>query len=274
MGNLVTKNLTVNLQGKEILTNITLSFKTGARTAIIGPNGCGKSTLLRAISGMSHHYHGEVLLDDKKLRSFKQRELSKKIAILPQGTSAPMDLTVGELVEYGRFPYRSWFKGNTKEDKEVVSWAIEQTKLQDLMERQVASLSGGERQRAWIAMALAQKPEILLLDEPTTYLDIAHQLEVMQIVEDLNHKFKITVVMVLHDINHARQYADEIVVIKNHQIFSQGKPDEVLTEQMLEHVFGVVAEKFVNATGKSIWMPLSLVEKKEMDAALCVLPLK
>jgi len=267
MGKLVTKNLTVNLQGKEILTDITISFKAGLRTAIIGPNGCGKSTLLRAISGMSHHYHGEVLLDDKKLRSFKQRELSKKIAILPQGTSAPMDLTVGELVEYGRFPYRSWFKGNTKEDKEAVNWAIEQTKLQDLIERQVSSLSGGERQRAWIAMALAQKPEILLLDEPTTYLDIAHQLEVMKIVEELNQKFKITVVMVLHDINHARQYADEIVVIKNHQIFSQGKPEEVLTEQMLEHVFGVVAEKFVNEAGKSIWMPRSLVEKKEMDAA-------
>jgi iron complex transport system ATP-binding protein len=267
MGNLVAKNLTVNLQGKEILTDITISFKAGLRTAIIGPNGCGKSTLLRAVSGLSHNYHGEVLLDDKKLRSFKQRELSKRIAILPQGTSAPMDLTVGELVEYGRFPYRSWFKGNTKEDKEAINWAIEQTKLQDLIERQVSSLSGGERQRAWIAMALAQKPEILLLDEPTTYLDIAHQLEVMQIVEDLNQKFKITVVMVLHDINHARQYADEIVVIKNHQIFSQGNPDEVLTEQMLRKVFGVVAEKFVNEAGKSIWMPLSLVEKNEMDAA-------
>ncbi|MBQ2048587.1 MAG: ABC transporter ATP-binding protein, partial [Schwartzia sp.] len=166
-----------------------------------------------------------------------------------------------QLVDFGRFPYRSWLRASDpKADREAVEWAIERTQLNAFVDRPVIRLSGGERQRAWIAMALAQKPEILLLDEPTTYLDIGHQLEVMNIVEDLNREYGITIIMVLHDINHALQYADEIVVIKDHGVFAQGTPKEVLTVDMLGNVFGVRADVFVNSKGISVLSPVSLVK--------------
>lgn len=261
MSILSVKNLSVKLQQKEILRGISLDFAEAKRTAIIGPNGCGKSTLLRALSGLNRKYEGEVLLAGQKLSSFSKKSLARQLAILPQGATAPTDLTVGELVDYGRFPHRSWFKADVRADREAVAWAMAQTKIKPLKDRLVATLSGGERQRAWIAMALAQQPKILLLDEPTTYLDIAHQLEVMQIVKKLNSENKITVIMVLHDINHARQYADEIVVLKEQQVFAQGTAAAVLTPALLATVFGVRVERFVSPAGAEILLPTSLVDE-------------
>lgn len=256
------KNLSITLGGKEILKDVNISFGIGRRTAIIGPNGAGKSTLLRALASLNHKYQGEVNLDGKELRSFGRKELSRKLAILPQGMAAPPDVTVGSVVDYGRFPYRGIFQAsNPKEDREAVEWALARTHLESYVERKVMSLSGGERQRAWIAMALAQKPEILLLDEPTTYLDIGHQLEVMNIVRDLNNDYKMTVIMVLHDINHALQYADDIVVIKNHGVYAHGTPQEVLTVDLLAEVFGVKADIFVNSQGISVLSPLCLANE-------------
>jgi len=256
---LATKNLSICLENKLILQRVSLTFTPGRRTAIIGPNGAGKSTLLRALASLNMHYEGQVLLDGLDVRKISRKKLARRLAILPQGMTAPPDITVGALVDYGRFPYRSWVHASdAKADREAVEWALECTHLREFKHRQVRSLSGGECQRAWIAMALAQQPEILLLDEPTTYLDIGHQLEVMNIIEELNRSGKMTIIMVLHDINHALQYADEIVVIKDHGIFAQGTPQDILTVDMLATVFGVKADIFVNTQGAAVLSPVSL----------------
>lgn len=169
------------------------------------------------------------------------------MAILPQGATTPADITVKELVSYGRFPYRSMFKSNdNKNDRDIITQAMIKTKVDKLASRLVSTLSGGERQRTWIAMALAQQPQILLLDEPTTYLDIAHQLEVMQIITELNKRENMTIIMVLHDINHARIYADDIIIIKDRQIFAQGTPQDTLNPDNLAAVFGVKADIYQN----------------------------
>lgn len=257
---LCARHLTVALSGKEVLRDLSVDFPAGRRIAIIGPNGAGKSTLLRVLAALHPAYEGNVSLDGKDIRTIGRKVLAKKLAILPQGLAAPHDLTVEALVDYGRYPYRSWRSmGRSKEDREAVAWALAETRLEAMRTRQVMSLSGGERQRAWIAMALARQPEILLLDEPTTYLDIAHQLEVMEIIRRLNKNHAMTVVMVLHDINHALQYADEIAVIKDRHIFSKGAPQDVLNVEMLAEVFGVRADVFTNSRGVQVLSPVSLV---------------
>lgn len=244
---LSTRNLTIKINGKLILDNINLSFSPGKRTAIIGPNGCGKSTLLKAVSGLSRHYQGDIILDGQNINNWSRKKIAKKMAILPQGATAPTDLTVKELVAYGRFPYRSLLKSSdNQKDKEIIAQAMAKTKVDKFASRLVATLSGGERQRTWIAMALAQQPQILLLDEPTTYLDIAHQLEVMQIITELNRQENMTIIMVLHDINHARMYADDIVIIKDKHVFTQGAPQKVLNPDNLATVFGVKADIYQN----------------------------
>ena len=259
---LETKKLTVDIEGKTILRDLSVRFAEGKRTAIIGPNGAGKSTLLKALAALNSSYQGEILLDGEEIRRMGRKMLSRRLAILPQSVQAPPDTTVERLVDYGRFPYRSWFRGSdAKEDREAVEWALSVTRLEDFRHRQVNSLSGGERQRAWIAMALAQRPQVLLLDEPTTYLDIAHQLEVMQIVRQLYEEYRMTIIMVLHDINHALQYADEIAVIKDHRIFAQGKPRDIITVDTLAEVFGVKADIFINSEGAAILSPISIVKK-------------
>lgn len=244
---LSTRGLTIKINNKIILNDINLDFKSGKRTAIIGPNGCGKSTLLKAISGLSRNYKGDIFLDSQNIKNWSRKKIAKKMAILPQGATTPNDLTVKELVSYGRFPYRSLFKSSDNQnDKDIIENAMAKTKVDKFASRLVSTLSGGERQRTWIAMALAQQPQILLLDEPTTYLDIAHQLEVMQIVTELNKKENMTIIMVLHDINHARMYADDIVIIKDKQVFAQGNPQDTLNPDNLANVFGVKADIYQN----------------------------
>ena len=256
------KNLSVEIEGKEILHNVNIEFTERKRTAIIGPNGAGKSTLLRVLAKLNTSYTGQVLMDGEDIRDISRKKYARRLAVLPQGLSAPADITVRALVDYGRFPYRSWHSGSRNDDDiHAVDSAIRYTKLEALRNRQVMSLSGGERQRAWIAMALAQQPDYLLLDEPTTYLDIGHQLEVMNIIEELNRSENMTIIMVLHDINHALQYADEIVVIKDHGIYRQGTPGEILTVDLLAEVFGVKADVFVNSNGISVLSPISLAER-------------
>jgi len=255
-----TRDLTIKIQNKEILTNINLSFLTGKTTAIIGPNGSGKSTLLKALAGLNNNITGQVLLENRNIKEFSKKNLARNLAILPQDPSVPADLTVGELVQYGRFPYQQWFARNDKEDQQCVQWAMQQTKIEEFKDRFVTTLSGGERQRTWIAMALAQKPKVLLLDEPTTYLDIAHQLEVMQIIDSLTQKYNITIIMVLHDINQALQYAHDLVVIKNQRVFAQGSPQKILSANLLEKVFGVTADFFTNRDGNKVLVPISLVK--------------
>lgn len=261
---LAAKDLTVKIEGKTILERVNVSFTPAVRTAIIGPNGAGKSTLLKALAGLNHRYEGQVLLGEEDTKQLGRKAFARRLAILPQGMTVPADVTVSELVDYGRFPYRGILTaGDPKRDREAVEQALAKTHLEGYTGQRVMTLSGGERQRAFIAMALAQEPEILLLDEPTTYLDIGHQLEVMNIIQELNRNERMTIVMVLHDINHALQYSDEIVVIKDHGIYRQGTPEGILTVDLLTEVFGVRADVFVNSQGIRVLSPISLAEREE-----------
>ena len=255
------QNLSIAIGKNTILQNININFREGKRTAIIGPNGCGKSTLLRAVAGLNRNYIGKVLLNGADMKNMPRRKIAEMLAILPQGVTAPADLTVRELVACGRFPYRSLFKREGKNDAEIIETAMQKTHIAHLAGRFVATLSGGERQRAWIAMALAQQPQILLLDEPTTYLDIAHQLEIMQIITELNAQENMTVIMVIHDINHARLYADDVVIIKNKGVFAGGCPAEIITPPNLAEVFGVEAAVYKNGAQDEVIFPFALRNK-------------
>ncbi len=258
--NLAAENIGVAIGGKEILRGVNYKFASGKRTAIIGANGAGKSTLLKVLCLLNEKFSGRVTLDGQDIRALGRKNLSRVMAILPQERDAPQDTTVRQLVSFGRFPHRKFFGGHSAEDEAAIKNALELTKLEDFENRQVVSLSGGERQRAWLAMTLAQRPKILLLDEPTTYLDIAHQLDVMQIIADVNKKFSTTIIMVLHDINHARLYSDEVLIVKDKKIFAAGDPLKILTAQTLSEVFGVKADTFTNAAGDEIIFPIKKLE--------------
>ena len=237
-----------------VLDNVSLSVKRGGIYSIIGPNGCGKTTLLRVISRSMKPTKGEVLLDGENIFRTNTKKVARKMAILAQSNTTMSDVSVRKLVTYGRYAHKEWWQGNSTEDSDIVDWAIARTNLRGYEDRKINTLSGGERQRAWIAMSLAQRPEILLLDEPTTYLDISHQLEIMELVTRLNREEGITIVMVLHDINHAARYSDELVVMCDHGIRTTGEPWTVLEGGVLRDVFRVDAEITREAeTGKPIF---------------------
>ena len=252
------ENICVKIGNKEILRGVNCTFAENRRTSIIGPNGAGKSTLLKALCLLNENFSGLVTVDGKNIRELGRRKISQVMAILPQEKDAPQDTTVRQLANFGRFPHRKFFGTNTAEDRRAVDWALEVTKMTALENRQVSTLSGGERQRAWLAMTLAQQPQILLLDEPTTYLDIAHQLDVMEIVSRVNKNFGMTIIMVLHDINHARIYSDDVIVVKDGGIFAQGEPKKILTAASIEKIFNVKADTFINAEGSEIIIPVTV----------------
>ena len=254
---LTAENLGVKIGGKEILREVNYTFAEGKRTAIIGPNGAGKSTLLKALCLLNENFSGAVKIDGIDIKNFGRKKLAQVMAILPQERDVPQDTTVRQLAEFGRFPHRKIFGGNATEDAAAVDWALKITRLTDFENRQVKTLSGGERQRAWLAMTLAQKPQILLLDEPTTYLDIAHQLDVMDIISGVNKNFGMTIIAVLHDINHVRRYMDEVIVIKNHGVFAAGEPKKILNAESVGKIFNVEADTFFNVGGESVIIPIS-----------------
>ena len=251
------QNISVSINEKEIVHGISLDIPEGKVTAIIGPNGCGKSTTLKALSRILP-YKGSVSFKGQEMSALSQREFAKCLAILTQSPQAPADLTVNDLVEMGRFPHRSFLGRAGKDDKEHVEWALEQTGVTAMRYRLLNTLSGGERQRAWIAMALAQRPEVLLLDEPTTYLDICHQLEIMQLITRLNQELGLTVVMVVHDLNHAIMYADHVVVVKAGQLVTSGAPREIITADLLAEVFKVKADEFTLSNDLRALVPVDL----------------
>ncbi len=238
MAILLADGLFVHFGEKRIINNLCLAVEQGKILSIVGPNGSGKSTLLKALSRNLKPENGSVLLDGKDIQSIAAKKLACQMAILHQSSRAPGDLTVRDLVEYGRFPYQHWWKGK-EEDKDIVEWALEQTGLAKLATRLVNTMSGGEQQRVWIAMALAQQPRILLLDEPTTYLDICHQFEILDLITQLNREQGITIIMVLHDMNYAAKYSDCIAVLSEGKIYALGHPNEVITTDMLREVFKV-----------------------------------
>ena len=238
---LQTEGLSVSFKDKKILEDITFSVEEGKVYSIVGKNGCGKTTLLRTISRSIRPDAGSVLLNGENIYRMSTKRIARSMAILSQSNDSMSNVTVETLVGYGRFSHRKLFADNS-EDKEIVRWAMERTGVLELKDRSINTMSGGERQRAWMAMLLAQKPKLMLLDEPTTYLDIAHQLDIMELVRDLNRTEKITILMVLHDINHAARYSDELVVLDNHRIYRQGSPWMLIREGVLEEVFEVDAD--------------------------------
>lgn len=219
------------------IKNVCLEINEGETVSIIGPNGSGKSTVLRMLARLIKPDSGAIVLHGQELREMTDKDIARSLAMLPQINNSNLDLTVRDLVQYGRHPHQRWFAGQTAEDQRQVDWSIRATKLTKLADRPIYSLSGGERQRAWIAMALAQQPKLLLLDEPTTYLDISHQLELLELIDTLKKDMNMTVVMVLHDINQAAQYSDRLIIMQQGTIHSEGTPREVLTNHMFKSVF-------------------------------------
>lgn len=234
-------SLDAGYPANEALVLRRLSFEVGDReiVALVGPNGSGKSTLLRALGRVLKPRHGAVYLDGRAMREWPTREVARKLALLPQGPTLAADLSVRELVWLGRSPHQGVLGLPTRTDEDAVRWAIQETGIAEFAGRRVSELSGGERQRVWVAMALAQQPQVLLLDEPTTFLDLNHQLELLDLIRYLNREHGLTVVMVLHDLNQAARYAQRVVVLSEGEVYADGTPREVLTPETLRDVFGV-----------------------------------
>lgn len=241
MTRLYTQDLNVSYGERIIVKDLGIEIPDKKITTIIGSNGCGKSTLLKAMTRIIPHQSGSILLDGKSITTENTKELAKKMAILPQTQETASGLTVGEVVSYGRFPYQKGFGRLTKKDMEVIDWALEVTRLSEYKYNPADALSGGQRQRVWIAMALAQETEMIFLDEPTTYLDIAHQLEVLELLQSLNRKQGRTIVMVLHDLNQAARFADYIIAMKDGNIIKAGSCEEVISREVLKKVFQIDA---------------------------------
>lgn len=235
------KKISFSYGENPFIKELTTHIEKGKITTIMGPNGSGKSTLLNLMVKQLLPKSGQIIVDDKEVTDCTFKELAKSIAIVHQYNTAPEDITVRELVAYGRTPYQSFWSTKDDDEDEIVSWALQVTKLEELAHKRVGQLSGGERQRAWIAMALAQKTDILLLDEPTTYLDIFYQLEVLSLVRELNQKYGLTIIMVLHDINQAMQFSHNVIIMKKGQILYSGNVTKVLTEERLFEVYGIQA---------------------------------
>ena len=233
------KQLSVTLGNRHILHDISVSIPMGKVTTLIGPNGCGKSTLLRSMIGYISSPSECVTIFAKPLSSYSQNQLARQMAFLPQVPNMPKDMTVEELVYCGRYPYQNWWKNTAKEDREIVDYALSITKTDHLRHQLIPSLSGGERQRVWIAMALAQEPKLLVLDEPTTYLDINHQLEIMELLKRLNREQGLTVLMVLHDLTQAVQYSDYMAVIKSGHLIAAGNTKDITSDSLFKEVFSV-----------------------------------
>ena len=231
------------------LKDIQLNIEKGEVISLIGPNGSGKSTLLRVIANLVKPEQGHIIIDGKNLKTIAKKDFPKNLAMLPQMNDHLLDLTVGELVEFGRAPFQRGIGRLSVENQEIVEWALGVTGLTPMRNRLLPGLSGGERQRAWIAMAVAQRSKVLLLDEPTTYLDIAHQMEVLELIKYLNEAFGMTIIMVLHDINQAATYSDRLIVMKAGKIHYDGIPQCVLCTEMFQTIFNIDAEVHSNDDG-------------------------
>ncbi|PGM57597.1 ABC transporter ATP-binding protein [Bacillus sp. AFS053548] len=232
-----TEKLTLSYDDRTIINELNFQVPKGKITVLIGANGCGKSTLLRSLARLLQPKSGTILLDGKEISKRPTKEIARNLSILPQSPVAPEGLTVFQLVKQGRYPYQTWLKQWSKEDEEKVNHALKMTNMYELKDQLVDSLSGGQRQRAWIAMTLAQDTDTILLDEPTTYLDLTHQIEILDLLYELNEKEQRTIVMVLHDINLACRYAHNVVAISNGKVYAEGDPENIISQNLICDVF-------------------------------------
>jgi len=254
---LVAQGLTLGYGDRSVIDGLNLAVAPGQITSIVGPNACGKSTLLRSMSRLLAPRAGQVLLDGEAVHRMPAKQLARTLGLLPQSPTAPEGITVADLVGRGRQPHQGLFSRWTTTDDAAVAEALTATQTADLAERSVDELSGGQRQRVWIAMALAQQTDLLLLDEPTTFLDISHQVEVLDLLTDLNRSRGTTIVMVLHDLNLAARYSDHLVALAGGGIRAQGSPAEVLTEEVVLDVFGIASQVVVDpVSGKPLMLPI------------------
>ena len=232
------ENATIGYDQKTISSELSVTIPDGSFTVIVGPNACGKSTLLRALSRLIRPSAGQVLLDGKSISSYRAKEVAKRLGLLPQTSLAPDGITVADLVSRGRYPHQGLIRQWTDADEQAVLSAMAATGVTELSPRLVDELSGGQRQRVWVAMVLAQETPLLLLDEPTTFLDIAHQIELLELFTDLNLAGN-TLVAVLHDLNQAARYGTHLIAMKDGRVVAQGAPEEVVTEEIVSEVFGL-----------------------------------
>ena len=243
--------------GHPIIEDLSTAITPGAVTMIVGPNACGKSTLLRAMSRVLSPGTGQVVLDGRDIATLAPKKLARRVGMLAQSSIAPPGITVHELVARGRYPYQSLLRQWSANDDAAVTEAMERTDVVGLANRHVSALSGGQRQRVWVAMALAQRTDILLLDEPTTYLDLAHQVDLLELCRDLNAELGTTIVAVLHDLNQACRYGDEVIAMRAGSILAHGRPEEVVTAEMVEDVFGLKVQVISDPlTGTPLVLPL------------------
>ena len=234
-----------------VVDDLCLEIPHGRITALIGPNGCGKSTLLRGLTRLLKPSSGTVLLEGTDIHRLGSKELARKLGLLPQTPLAPGGITVAELVGLGRTPHQGWLSRNSDADRRAVARAMELTRTTELSHRAVDELSGGQRQRVWVAMVLAQETGVLLLDEPTTFLDMAHAVEVLDTISDLNLTHECTVIMVLHDLNLAARYADHLVAMVDGKLVAQGTPAEVLTERLLASAFSLTSRVIIDPVSQT-----------------------
>lgn len=268
MNSIVAEHLAVAYDQALIVDDLDMEIPRGKITTIIGPNGCGKSTVLKAVGRVLKPKGGMVYLNGDDISRLSTKEVAQKMAILPQTPQAPAGLTVGELVAYGRFPHQRGFGKLKPEDKRIIAWAMEVTRLTELETTAVDNLSGGQRQRVWIAMALAQQTDLILLDEPTTYLDLAYQLEVLELLYRLNREQGCTIVMVLHDLNLAARFADYMIAIRSGDIICHGTPEEIMTPEVLRETFHIDARIVrEELTGRPTCISYDLLRAPEEDAA-------
>ncbi|MFW5933547.1 MAG: ABC transporter ATP-binding protein [Actinomycetota bacterium] len=257
MPRLSAESVTLAYDGAPVVHELSLAVPDRRITCIVGPNACGKSTLLRSLARLLRPRGGAVLLDGEAIHRRPTKQVARSLALLPQTPQIPEGLTVADLVARGRFPHQGLLQQWSVDDEEALERALTLTGTADLADRPVDALSGGQRQRAWIAMALAQQTPILLLDEPTTYLDIAHQLEVLDLLVELNHTQGRTVVMVLHDLNEAARYSHHLVALREGRVVAEGRPDEVVTADTVRDVFGVESRVLADpASGAPLVVPV------------------
>lgn len=267
------ENLSVGYRDAVVIDSLDLAIPPGKMTAIVGANACGKSTLLRSMSRLLAPRSGQVLLDGKAVHKLPAKELARRLGLLPQSPIAPEGITVSDLVGRGRHPHQRLLTRWSAADDEAVAEALEATDTVDLADRPMDELSGGQRQRVWIAMALAQRTDLLLLDEPTTFLDVSHQIDVLDLLTDLNHSRGTTIVLVLHDLNLAARYADHLVALGSGRLYAAGDPREVLTREMVRDVFGLTCEVITDPiSGKPMMLPRGRYHAKDDSPAKPVAP--